>query len=71
MGQYGNCRDFIFMLQEFNSCHWQVRIYEVQATGNTIPKASYSHEGPVLCVDWAKVRRFLLTKVDLKLITTT
>ncbi|KAI7897548.1 WD40-repeat-containing domain protein [Cokeromyces recurvatus] len=31
-----------------------VRLYEVQPTGNTIPKASYSHEGPVLSVDWSK-----------------
>ncbi|OBZ84758.1 Poly(A)+ RNA export protein [Choanephora cucurbitarum] len=31
-----------------------VRLYEVQPTGNTMPKASYNHEGPVLCVDWAK-----------------
>ncbi|KAG1177201.1 hypothetical protein G6F70_002846 [Rhizopus microsporus] len=32
----------------------QVRIYEVQASGNTIPKASYAHEGPALCVAWSK-----------------
>ncbi|CAO3667879.1 unnamed protein product [Rhizopus microsporus] len=31
-----------------------VRLYEVQPTGNTVPKASYNHEGPVLCVDWSK-----------------
>ncbi|KAI8047976.1 WD40-repeat-containing domain protein [Gilbertella persicaria] len=31
-----------------------VRIYQVEPTGNTVPKASYNHEGPVLCVDWAK-----------------
>ncbi|CDH51264.1 poly rna export protein [Lichtheimia corymbifera JMRC:FSU:9682] len=32
----------------------QVRIYEVQPNGSTIPKASYSHEGPALCVSWSK-----------------
>ncbi|KAF7728650.1 hypothetical protein EC973_005687 [Apophysomyces ossiformis] len=32
----------------------QIRIYEVQATGNTVPQASYSHEGPALCVTWSK-----------------
>ncbi|KAI7850467.1 WD40-repeat-containing domain protein [Circinella umbellata] len=32
----------------------QVRIYEVQASGNTLPKAAYSHEGPVLDVKWSK-----------------
>lgn len=25
----------------------------MQATGNTIPQASYAHEGPVLCVKWS------------------
>ncbi|KAI8970235.1 WD40-repeat-containing domain protein [Mycotypha africana] len=29
-----------------------VRIYEVQPNGSTIPKTSYNHEGPVLCVEW-------------------
>ncbi|KAI9319224.1 WD40-repeat-containing domain protein [Dichotomocladium elegans] len=32
----------------------QVRIYEVQSNGSTVPKASYSHEGPVLDVCWSK-----------------
>ncbi|CAM0141748.1 RNA export factor gle2 [Umbelopsis sp. WA50703] len=32
----------------------QVRIYEVQPTGMTVPKAAYSHEGPVLCTSWSK-----------------
>ncbi|KAF7731739.1 hypothetical protein EC973_008253 [Apophysomyces ossiformis] len=32
----------------------QVRIYEVQPTGNTLPKAAFSHEGPALCVTWSK-----------------
>ncbi|CAO3617175.1 unnamed protein product [Cunninghamella echinulata] len=32
----------------------QVRIYEVQPSGNTLPKAAYSHEGPVLDVTWSK-----------------
>ncbi|KAI8344821.1 WD40-repeat-containing domain protein [Chlamydoabsidia padenii] len=32
----------------------QVRIYEVQQSGNTIPKAAYSHDGPVLDVTWSK-----------------
>ncbi|KAI9244723.1 WD40-repeat-containing domain protein [Sporodiniella umbellata] len=31
-----------------------VRLYEVQPSGNTIPKASYNHDGPALCVDWSK-----------------
>ncbi|KAI8075704.1 WD40-repeat-containing domain protein [Thamnidium elegans] len=31
-----------------------VRVYEVQPSGNTVPKCSYTHEGPVLCVDWSK-----------------
>lgn len=35
----------------------QVRIYEVQPTGTTVPKASYSHEGPALCVAWSKVKK--------------
>ncbi|KAG1473074.1 hypothetical protein G6F56_001160 [Rhizopus delemar] len=32
----------------------QVRIYEVQPSGSTVPKAAYSHEGPALCVTWSK-----------------
>ncbi|KAI8391842.1 WD40-repeat-containing domain protein [Radiomyces spectabilis] len=32
----------------------QIRIYEVQPSGNTVPKAAYSHEGPVLSVAWSK-----------------
>ncbi|CAO3599930.1 unnamed protein product [Absidia cylindrospora] len=32
----------------------QIRIYEIQPTGQSIPKASYSHEAPALCVDWSK-----------------
>ncbi|KAI8891187.1 WD40 repeat-like protein [Backusella circina FSU 941] len=32
----------------------QVRIYEVQPSGTTLPKASYAHEGPALCVTWSK-----------------
>ncbi|KAI8388118.1 WD40-repeat-containing domain protein [Radiomyces spectabilis] len=32
----------------------QVRIYEVQPSGQTIPKASFSHEAPALCVTWSK-----------------
>ncbi|KAI8065792.1 WD40-repeat-containing domain protein [Gongronella butleri] len=32
----------------------QVRIYEVQPTGNTVGKAAYSHEGPALDVVWSK-----------------
>ncbi|KAG2225976.1 hypothetical protein INT45_002442 [Circinella minor] len=32
----------------------QIRIYEVQPSGNTVPKAAYSHEGPALCVTWNK-----------------
>ncbi|KAG2198233.1 hypothetical protein INT46_005224 [Mucor plumbeus] len=31
-----------------------VRLYEVQPNGTTIPKASYNHEAPALCVDWSK-----------------
>ncbi|KAI9018111.1 WD40-repeat-containing domain protein [Phycomyces nitens] len=32
----------------------EIRIYEVQPSGNTIPKASYSHQGPVLDLAWSK-----------------
>ncbi|KAI7898471.1 WD40-repeat-containing domain protein [Cokeromyces recurvatus] len=32
----------------------QVRIYEVQPSGATIPKAAFSHEAPSLCVSWSK-----------------
>ncbi|KAJ3090080.1 hypothetical protein HK102_004729 [Quaeritorhiza haematococci] len=32
----------------------QTRIWEVQATGNTVPKASITHEGPALCCTWSK-----------------
>ncbi|KAI8093316.1 WD40-repeat-containing domain protein [Halteromyces radiatus] len=32
----------------------QVRIYEIQPSGQSIPKASYAHEAPVLCVTWSK-----------------
>ncbi|CAO3623955.1 unnamed protein product [Cunninghamella blakesleeana] len=31
----------------------QIRIYEVQPTGTTIPKASYGHVGPALSVSWS------------------
>ena len=34
----------------------QVRIYEVNAQGQSSGKAAYSHEGPALCVTWSKVR---------------
>lgn len=33
----------------------QVRLYEVSPTGQTQPKAMYSHEGPVLDICWSKV----------------
>ncbi|KAI8059444.1 WD40-repeat-containing domain protein [Gongronella butleri] len=32
----------------------QVRVYEVQPSGQTIPKAAYAHEGPVLDVTWSQ-----------------
>ncbi|KAI8139788.1 WD40-repeat-containing domain protein [Fennellomyces sp. T-0311] len=32
----------------------QIRIYEVQPSGNTVPKTSYAHDGPALCVGWSK-----------------
>ncbi|KAL0075701.1 WD40-repeat-containing domain protein [Phycomyces blakesleeanus] len=32
----------------------QVRIYEIQPSGNTAPVASYAHEAPSLCVTWSK-----------------
>ncbi|CAO3590431.1 unnamed protein product [Absidia cylindrospora] len=32
----------------------QVRIYEIQPTGQSILKASYAHEAPALCVTWSK-----------------
>ena len=31
----------------------QVRCWEVQPTGQSVPKASTSHEQPVLCADWS------------------
>lgn len=33
----------------------KVRIYEISATGSSIGKAVYEHEGPVLSVVWSKV----------------
>ena len=33
----------------------EVRIYEVGPGGQNQGKAMYSHEGPVLCLDWSKV----------------
>ena len=32
----------------------KVRIYEVQGNGQTIGKAMYEHDGPVLCTSWNK-----------------
>ncbi|KAI8638667.1 WD40-repeat-containing domain protein [Parasitella parasitica] len=32
----------------------QVRIYEVEQSGKTVPKTAYSHEAPALCVSWSK-----------------
>ncbi|KAI9493325.1 WD40-repeat-containing domain protein [Zychaea mexicana] len=32
----------------------QIRIYEVQPSGNTVPKVAYAHEAPALCVGWSK-----------------
>jgi mRNA export factor len=32
-----------------------VRIYEIDAQGNSQGKAMYNHEGPVLSVAWSKV----------------
>lgn len=34
----------------------EVRVYEVAAGGATQGRAMYRHEGPVLCIDWSKVR---------------
>ncbi|RUS32496.1 hypothetical protein BC938DRAFT_475251 [Jimgerdemannia flammicorona] len=31
-----------------------VRMWEVQQNGSTVPKAAYSHEGPALCCQWSK-----------------
>lgn len=33
----------------------EVRLYEVNAQGQAVGKAAYSHEGPVLDVCWSKV----------------
>lgn len=33
----------------------KTRIYEVTGQGQTIGKAMYEHESPVLCCDWSKV----------------
>ena len=42
----------------------EVRLYEVNAQGQAVGKAAYSHEGPVLDVCWSKVRCALtLTRV--------
>jgi len=30
----------------------QIRCWEVQANGSSVPKAAISHEGPVLCASW-------------------
>ncbi len=38
---------------------YQVRCWEVQNNGNAIPKASISHDGPVLSVAWSGVCTFL------------
>ncbi|KAM0746714.1 WD40 repeat-like protein [Meredithblackwellia eburnea MCA 4105] len=32
----------------------EVRIYEVNGQGQAVGKAAYSHEGPVLCVEWSQ-----------------
>lgn len=34
----------------------EVRLYEVNSQGQAVGKAAYSHEGPVLGVQWSKVR---------------
>lgn len=39
----------------------KVRIYEISATGNSVGKAVYEHEGPVLSVVWSKVGFSLLS----------
>lgn len=36
----------------------KVRIYEISATGSSVGKAVYEHEGPVLSVVWSKVGYF-------------
>lgn len=33
----------------------KVRIYEISASGSSVGKAAYEHEGPVLSVVWSKV----------------
>ena len=35
----------------------KVRIYEISSTGQSEGKHLYEHEGPVLSVDWSKVRK--------------
>lgn len=34
----------------------KVRIYEISATGSSVGKAVYEHEGPVMSVVWSKVK---------------
>ena len=38
---------------------WQVRCWEVQDNGQTVPKAQQMHTGPVLDVCWSDVRSLL------------
>jgi len=35
----------------------EVRLYEVSPQGQAVGKASYSHEGPALSVQWSKVSK--------------
>ncbi|KAI8968025.1 WD40-repeat-containing domain protein [Mycotypha africana] len=51
-----SCLDFSPQADFLSVSSWdnQVRIYEVQPSGATVPKAAYSHEAPALCVSWSK-----------------
>lgn len=42
----------------------EVRLYEVSPQGQAVGKASYSHEGPALSVQWSKVRKLLLPLLE-------
>ena len=44
----------------------EVRLYEVSPQGQAVGKASYSHEGPALSVQWSKVSSDLLISTESK-----
>ena len=50
---FSSQRDFLAV----SSWDKKVRIYEISPSGQSEGKHLYEHEGPVLSVDWSKVRR--------------